>query len=147
MAVDVVTVTEVTVTVVLPVFPPPVAEMVAVPAVTPVTTPVVWLTLATPDAVDDQLNVVPSKGWPLASLATALSVIVPPTGTLGLAGVTSTVTTPPSPPPPGSVGSSVSLLQAARPSTAPTRSLKYRIDNLTRRRVPLCPVDPVPAIQ
>src|SRR6266852_4973549 len=84
--------TAVTVMAEVPLFPSDVAVMVAEPAATPVTRPLL-VTLATLVLLLDQLTTRPDSGFPFASFGVAVSCTVPPTVTLAVAGVTSTVAT------------------------------------------------------
>jgi hypothetical protein len=77
LTVTVATGASVTVTVVDPVLPSLVAVIVAVPGLTPVTTPLVE-TVATPDALVVHVTVRPVSVLPLASLRVAVSVEVAP---------------------------------------------------------------------
>src|ERR1043166_9178918 len=79
----------VTVTAALPLFPPLLAEMVAVPAVTAVTSPLAD-TVATAVLLLLQAKLCPAGVLPAASFATAVSCEVPPTVRLAVAGVTAT---------------------------------------------------------
>jgi len=83
---------DVTVTVAVPLFPSLVAVIVAVPAATPVTSPLP-LTVATPDVPLAQLTVRPFSTFPLASFSVALSCTDCPTVRLADAGLTVTVAT------------------------------------------------------
>jgi hypothetical protein len=78
-----------TVTVAVPNCPSLVAAIVAVPAVTPVTTPV-GLTVATPGTRLFQVMVLPGNTVPAASRAVALRATVWPTLTEAVEGVTAT---------------------------------------------------------
>ena len=82
----------VTLSAALPVTPSLVAVIVAVPAPTPVTSPLV-LTVASPAALVTQATVRPVSTLPLASLSVALSCTDCPTVTLADAGLTTTVAT------------------------------------------------------
>jgi hypothetical protein len=84
--------TGVTVTVAVPVMPSTVAEMVADPGATAVTSPEAE-TVAVALADDVQVVVRPLNALPLASFATAVSCWVPPTTSDADPGVTSTVAT------------------------------------------------------
>ncbi|PYO63171.1 MAG: hypothetical protein DMD28_02980 [Gemmatimonadetes bacterium] len=68
------------------------AVIVAAPAAIPVTRPVL-LTVATAGALLAHVTVRPVSGLPLASFGVAVNSRVPPTATLGAAGLTVTVTT------------------------------------------------------
>src|SRR5205823_5716265 len=94
LAGDGVTVTEatgasVTVTSDVPLCPSLVAVIVAVPAPTPVTSPLPF-TRATAVLLLDQVTTRPLSGFPLASFGVAVTCTVGPTGTVGAAGVTVT---------------------------------------------------------
>src|SRR6266513_2797104 len=84
--------TTTTVTAALPLFPPLVAVIVAVPAETPVTRPLPF-TLAAPPLLLVQVIVRPLSGLPAESSAVALSCSVLPTATRPVAGLTLTVAT------------------------------------------------------
>ena len=77
----------------VPVFPPDFAVIVVEPAATPVTSPLPF-TVATAVLLLAQLIVALVMMFPFASLAVAVSRMVPPTRILPLAGLTSTVATP-----------------------------------------------------
>jgi hypothetical protein len=79
----------VTVTAAVPLTPSAVAVIVADPAPTAVTSPVL-LTVATAGALDVQTKVRPARSAPAASRATAASCCVPPTASEAVAGVTDT---------------------------------------------------------
>src|SRR5438445_286780 len=81
--------TAVTVIVAVPFFPSLVAVIVAAPAATPVTTPLPF-TVATAVLPLAQVTTRPASGFPLASLAVAVSCTVCPTGRLAVAGLTAT---------------------------------------------------------
>src|SRR5439155_423585 len=81
--------TGVTVTVAVPLCPSLVAVIVAVPAVTPVTSPPA-LTVATAVLLLPQLTGRPDNGLPLASFGVAVSCTVWPTGTDAVLGLTVT---------------------------------------------------------
>jgi hypothetical protein len=67
------------------------AEIVEVPFATPVTTPVAASTVAATVFDDDQEGAAaPENVAPVWSFAVAVSVVVPPTATVGAAGVTAT---------------------------------------------------------
>src|ERR1041385_3512887 len=82
----------VTVTAAVPVIPPLVAEVVAEPGATAVTSPLAD-TVATEVLLLLQVKLCPLRTLPLASLATAASCAVPPTVRLAVAGVTTTEAT------------------------------------------------------
>src|SRR2546421_5170979 len=82
----------VTVPVAVLLLPPLVAVIVAVPAPTPVTSPVA-VTLATPALLLVHVTARPVRARPNESFGVALSCTVPPTGTLAVAGLTLTVAT------------------------------------------------------
>src|SRR5438876_409137 len=84
--------TMVTVTAAVPLFPSLVAVRVALPADTPVTSPLAE-TVAMADALLAQVTTRPASGLPLASLGVAVSCTVCPTCTLAGAGVTATEAT------------------------------------------------------
>jgi hypothetical protein len=84
--------TMVTVTVAVPLFPSLVAVRVALPAATPVTSPLAE-TVAMADALLAQVTTRPASGLPLASWGVAVSCTVCPTCTLAVAGVTATEAT------------------------------------------------------
>ncbi len=84
--------TGVTVTDAVPATLSLVAVIVAVPAATAVTTPVVD-TVATADAFDDHATTRPVSTLPLASFVTAVNVAVPPALTLVVGGETVTLAT------------------------------------------------------
>ena len=86
------TAARVTVSAAVPLTPSLVAVIVAVPAPTPVTSPLV-LTVPTPAALDAQATVRPDSTVPLASFSVALSCSDCPTVTFGDAGLTTTVAT------------------------------------------------------
>ena len=81
-----------TLTLAVPVFPPLVAVIVADPAATAVTSPLV-LTVTALLLLLDQVTDRPASTFPLASLSVALSCAVPPTVRLVDAGDTATVAT------------------------------------------------------
>ena len=83
----------VTVTVAVPVLPSLVAVIVALPGATPVTTPVEGETVAIFVALELHVTVRPVSTFPAASLIVAVYVVVWPTGTLAVDGVTVTVAT------------------------------------------------------
>ena len=76
----------------VPVLPPLVAEIVALPAVTPCTSPLA-LTLATPELLLVQVTVRPASGFPAESSTSALSWTIFPAVRLAVGGLTSTVST------------------------------------------------------
>jgi hypothetical protein len=81
-----------TVSVVVPVFPPPVAVIVVVPAARPVATPAPDIVAV--EVLDDcQVNVVDARVLPCAFFAVATNVCVAPTVMVGLDGVTVTLAT------------------------------------------------------
>ena len=84
--------TSCTASVVVAVFPSAAAVMVALPAATPVTTPFAS-TRAMLSADDVQVTARPLSVLPAASLGAATSVIVRPTNTVPLAGVSATLPT------------------------------------------------------
>src|SRR5690348_4774583 len=84
--------TSVTVTMAVPLLPPLVAEIVALPAPTPVTRPTA-LTLATPLLLLVQVTVRPLNGFPAVSWTTTLNWAVLPTLRLAVGGLTSTAPT------------------------------------------------------
>jgi len=84
--------TMVTVTVAVPLFPSLAAVRVALPAATPVTSPLAE-TVAMADALLAHVTTRPASGLPLASLGVAVSCTVCPTWTLAVAGVTATEAT------------------------------------------------------
>jgi hypothetical protein len=67
-----------TVIVAFPVFPSLVAVMIAVPAETPVATPVFGSIEATPGLLEDHATVLPVSVFPASSLSVALNACVPP---------------------------------------------------------------------
>ena len=75
-----------------PLFPPLVAVIVALPAETAVTTPADE-TVATAELVVDQVIGAPGMTFPLASVAVAVSVVVPPTLRFTADGLTETFAT------------------------------------------------------
>jgi hypothetical protein len=81
--------TFVTVTTAVPLFPSLVAVIVAVPADTPVTTPLPF-TVATELALDDQVTGRPGSALPFASVTCACSVVCAPTVIEVAAGLTTT---------------------------------------------------------
>src|SRR5436309_4840745 len=84
--------TGVTVTSEVPVFPSQVAVMVAVPAATPLTSPLPF-TVAAAVLSLDQVTTRPDSGVPPASFGVAVSWVVLPSATLAEAGVTVTEAT------------------------------------------------------
>src|SRR3989442_1475226 len=79
----------VTVTTAAPLFPSLVAVIVAVPAPTPLTSPLP-LTVATDALLVVHVTTRPPSGVPLASFGVAVSCAVAPTGTLAVAGLSAT---------------------------------------------------------
>src|SRR2546430_13857154 len=84
--------TATTVTAALPLLPPLVAVIVAVPAETPVTSPLLF-TPATPPLLLVHVMVRPLSGLPVESWGVAPSCTVAPTNTRAVAGLTTTVST------------------------------------------------------
>jgi len=76
----------------VPLLPSLVAVIVAVPAATPVTRPLV-LTVATAVLLLAQVIVRPDRELPFASFGVAVSCTVWPTGTLAVVGLTATEAT------------------------------------------------------
>src|SRR5215469_12888374 len=76
----------------LPLWPSLVAVIVAVPAATAVTSPVAE-TVATDDAFVLHVTVRPVSVLPFASVNVVVSVVVPPTVSVALPGLTATVAT------------------------------------------------------
>src|SRR6266498_807146 len=83
----------VTVTAALPLCPSLVAVIVAEPATTPVTRPLLVFTVATELLLLVQLTARPERVLPPASFGVAVSCTVCPTGTLAVAGLTATEAT------------------------------------------------------
>src|SRR5947208_7893360 len=81
-----------TVTDAVPLFPSLVAVIVAVPGVTPVTSPAL-VTVATDVLLLDQVTARPESAAPFASLGVAVNWTVCPAWTVAVGGVTSTVAT------------------------------------------------------
>jgi hypothetical protein len=82
----------------VPVLPPPVAEMVALPGATGLVTAVAD-TVAIDAALDDQAKLTPLTTFPFRSSAVAVSCTVWPGSRVAVAGVTLTRCTDGAPPP------------------------------------------------